>query len=357
MIKNFGFLSMEFESEEKRDFRPSFFAGLKNLKQDILLDYDYGKKLGYSNKDYLDTGCSIRFVDRKEVLNADCVFSVRTPGLEELKYMKEGAIIVSMLHYITHEKRNRYLEQKGVKMIALDSVTDDFGTRMIQDFSGTVKNAFEAAYQDFFLEYKSRNPVNVLVLGTGEIGKIAVDTAVNQTNRPIIVTAIGISVTSNREYLSELIKKTDILVDATKRQNTSKIIVSNEMVGLLPEHAFIIDLSADDYDTSIGPIQVKGIEGIPTGNLGQFVFRPDDPIYDKIPKEVSTKNRRVVISCYSWPGVNPIACLDRYEIQIEPFIRTLSTIDYDSFQELSNDLYERALYRATYSSFLESLKK
>jgi len=44
----------------------------------------------------------------------------------------------------------------------------------------------------------------------------------------------------------------------------------------MPSDYIILDISTDDYDVSINPIQVKGIEGIPTGNLEKYIFYPDD---------------------------------------------------------------------------------
>jgi hypothetical protein len=79
----------------------------------------------------------------------------------------------------------------------------------------------------------------------------------------------------------------------------------NWLCSYLPESAVIADITADDYDTTVEPIQVKAIEGIPTGNLrSNPVFMPDDPAWGQDPGGGSLlTHRRPVISCYSWPGV------------------------------------------------------
>ena len=91
----------------------------------------------------------------------------------------------------------------------------------------------------------------------------------------------------------------------------------------MPEHAVIVDLSVDPYNFDITPPEVKGIEGIPQGNLDQYVFAPNDPAYEKIPVSVSTKNRRHVVSCYSWPGIHPKECMDLYGNQLRLIMRML----------------------------------
>ncbi len=354
MLKKIGFLSMQFEKEEKRDFRPRFFEQLKDIKQEIILDFDYGKKLGYGNKDYIAVNSHIRFSSRKDVLQADLLVSVRTPGFEELELMNDGAAIFSMLHFVTHSRRNEYLLSRNIRMFAMDSVVDDFGLRMIQDFPGTVTNAMKAGYDEYFKSH-SVNLLKVLVIGTGEIGKLAVDIAVHLSPVPTIVSAVGRSVTVNTDILRDLLKETDILIDATKRSDTSKYIISNELIGFLPENAVIIDLSADDYDTSIDPPQVKGIEGIPTGFLDKYVFCIDDPVYDSIPENIDTSNRRKVVSCYSWPAVNPVRCLDIYEKQLLPFLQTLAEKDYPDIHPLSENFYARSLAKGNYTTFIKEL--
>ncbi len=347
MKKTLGFLSMQFEKEEKRDFRPSFFKLLRDLDATIYLDHDFGKKLGYSKSDYEHVNKNIQFCDREEVLQADVLISVRTPIEEELRKMKRNSTLFSMLHFVTHEHRNALLNKIGVKMYAMDSITDDFGLRLIQDFPGTAKNALQSGFDVLNTRYLT-DVCRILLVGPGEIGRLAVDYALKLAPIPAVVKCIGRSVTKEKELMRKLLSETDMLVDSSKRSETHKHIIDNDLLGALPEHAVIVDISADDYDVSIDPIQVKGIEGIPTGNLKKYVFDIDDKAYSEIPDTVLTKHRRKLVSCYSWPGIDPIACLDRYETQLEPFIRLL--VLGDSLKEENNPV-SRALARGSYEAF------
>ena len=63
-------------------------------------------------------------------------------------------------------------------------------------------------------------------------------------------------------------------------------------------------------------MQVKGIEGIPTGTLDKFVIEADDIIYDTIPKSINTTNRRIVVSCNAWPGIDAKECMKLYGRQL-----------------------------------------
>ena len=90
-------------------------------------------------------------------------------------------------------------------------------------------------------------------MGSGEIGKLAANTAIKFTDRPVVVSIVGRSVTRS-QTLDPLLKESDILVDASKRHEPWKSIISNHQLALLPEDALIVDLSVDDYDVNISPI-------------------------------------------------------------------------------------------------------
>jgi alanine dehydrogenase len=93
---------------------------------------------------------------------------------------------------------------------------------------------------------------------------------------------------------------------------------------------------------------------MPQGNLDQYVFMPDDPIYERIPDCVSTKHRRHAVSCYSWPGIHPKSCMALYGEQIRPIMRTI--IDRNGVQNVNphGRYFERAIGRALLSSFESS---
>jgi alanine dehydrogenase len=168
------------------------------------------------------------------------------------------------------------------------------------------------------------------------------------------VTAVDYDLTDQEELMKKILARTDILVDATQRPDPSKIIIPNEWVGLLPEHAVLVDLSVDPYNCSIDPPEIKGIEGMPQGNLDQYVFMPDDPIYERIPDCVSTKHRRHAVSCFSWPGIHPKSCMTLYGEQIRPIMRTV--IDRNGVQNINSHgrYFERAIGRALLSRWVSS---
>jgi alanine dehydrogenase len=101
---------------------------------------------------------------------------------------------------------------------------------------------------------------------------------------------------------------------------------------------------------------VRGVEGIPQGNLDQYVFPADDPKWDRfVPDSIPSKNRRTTVTCYSWPGVHPEACMMHYAQQLGPFMEVLFEKGYDGLS-LEGSYFERALYRATLKEWVQEME-
>ena len=103
------------------------------------------------------------------------------------------------------------------------------------------------------------------------------------------------------------------------------------------------------FECDVGdlPPVVRGVEGIPQGNLDQYVFEADDPNWEKtVPASIPSEHRRTTVSCYSWPGIHPEASMLHYGQQLEPLMKVLLEKGYDDLSQ-QGDYFERALYRAT----------
>ncbi len=123
-------------------------------------------------------------------------------------------------------------------------------------------------------------------------------------------------------------------------------MVPNEWLAWLPEHAVIADLAVDPYTLTANPPVVRGVQGIPQGNLDKYTFEPDDPDWDgTVPASIPSSNRRAVVSCYSWPGIHPEACMEHYARQLMPLMEVLLQKDYNDLC-ISGGYFERALCRA-----------
>jgi alanine dehydrogenase len=350
------------EPDERRDFLPSLARHMASLGVRVFVESGLGARMGYSDRDYLDTSEKLRIVDRDEAFAQDVVLILRSPD-DRFELMRPGATLVSMLHFPTRVQRYRRLKELGIEAISLDLIVDDNKRRLVENMEAVAWNGLEAGFEALARTYSAfrsydRDPIRVTIMGAGMVGKHAVEAATkygspdrahNLRGHPgVEVTVLGRNLTGNERYLRERLRVTDLLVDAAYRSDASKPLIFNEWIDDLPEHAVICDLSVDPYLLDATPPTVRGIEGIPQGNLAQYVFYPDDPNWrTTIPPGVPSLSRRTTVSCYSWPGVHPRACMHRYEEQLLPLLETLFETGGAGHLRADGGHLERALYGAS----------
>ncbi len=359
----FGFPRMYNEPGERRAFLPALMDLLTSMNLDVFVEAGSGIGMGYSDDDYRAVSPRVHIVDEATAYRQDVVVVLRAPeGRYEL--LRPGAILLSMLHFPTRPERVELLRGLGIEAIALDMVTGDDGRRLVQNLQEVARNGLAAAFDALERRWPAllspaRQPVSVTILGAGGVGKHAIEWAARagdaaRNDRLMREGLPGVEVvvaeqnlSGNESYFRRRLAETDILVDSTARRDTSRPLFPNAWLGWLPQHAIVCDLAVDPYLLDDDPPVVRGIEGIPQGNLDQWEFGPDDPAWDRLPPVVPTDNRRTVVSCYSWPGVQPEACMEAYGLQVIPLLKTL--IWYGGLPAIGPDVsfHGRALWRAS----------
>ena len=340
---NIGFARMHLEKGEVRDFLPGFVSHLSQYGWNVKLEHGLGTGIGLNEKVWtLNAVPSVEFVSQDEVYRQDYVLVLRYPNDTLLQKMKKGSCLISMLHFPTRPDRVELMKSLGLEGVAIDMVKDDFGRRLVENLKSVGWNGVGVAFQVLREIYPSpgfespyRPPIKVTLLGPGAVGIQAVQAAARygddglhhymaEKEVPgVQVNVLDYDFTRHKNIMLNLLAETDILIDASQRPDTSLPIIPNEWISIMPEHAVLLDLSVDPYDSSPDHYSIKGIEGMPQGNLDQYVFPPDDPAYGSIPGQVSKENRRYAVSCYSWPGLYPTECMQVYGNQLKPILRTI----------------------------------
>ncbi|HEX2980914.1 MAG TPA: hypothetical protein VHO48_11665, partial [Anaerolineaceae bacterium] len=365
------FPRMHKEAGEKRVFLPEFIQKMTELGLHVFVEEGYGSRSGFTFSDYHQANDMVHMCTREEAFQQEVVIVLRSPRPEEFDLIPAGACLISMLHYPTRPERVKRLQKGKIKSLSLDSIINDINLRLVENMRAVAWNGLEAAFDT--LEQRFPNlcmpdgePILVTVLGTGMVGKHAVDAGtklgrVDRNNQHILdggcgsmVLSIGRNLTLNPAVMQRVFRDTDVLVDATQRRDTSQPVAPNAWLGWLPEHAVVVDLAVDPYNLECDPPVVRGIEGIPQGDLDQYVFAPDDPLWDEqVPPSIPSACRRTTVSCYSWPGIHPEACMRHYAQQLQPLMETLIEVGYDNLSP-TGTYFERALYRATLDGFLRA---
>lgn len=368
--KSIGFPRMRQEAGEKRVFLPEFIHYLVNLGAQVFIEEGYGSRSGLTFEDYKRANPNVQICSREDAFQKDVSLILRSPKPDEFQLIRPGNTLISMLHFPTRPLRVASINELGIKAISLDSIANDNNDRLVENMKAVAWNGLEAAFNWLELGWPGlvrpdKKPIQVLIIGAGMVGKHAVEAATKLGNIErnsdhiaskgpgAVAVSIGRSISSNAATMEVLFHQADILVDATQRRNPSKPVVPNDWIAWLPQHAVIVDLSVDPYTLDADPPIVRGIEGIPQGNLDQYIFPVDDPKWDDlVPESIPSRHRRTSVTCYSWPGVHPEACMRHYARQLEPVMYHLLKKGYDGIS-IQGDYFERALYRGTLKAWLQ----
>jgi len=366
----FGFPRMHKEDGERRDFLPALIGTIANRGCDVFVESGIGSGMGYTDDDYVEMSPSfVHVVDEGAAYRQEVVVVLRAP-IGKFERIRGGATLISMLHFPTRPARVHHLQELGIDAVGLDTIEDDEGRRLVVNSKAVAWNGLEAAFDVLertwpLLVSRERGPVRVTVMGAGEIGKHAVEAAtkfgrLDRNGRfarrrlpGVEVVTVGRNLTGDERYLRGRLTETDVLVDATQRDDPSRPLVPNAWIGLLPSHAVICDLVVDPYLLDADPPTVRAIEGIPQGNLDRYTFEVGDAAWDLLPQQVLSGHRRTVTSCYSWPGVHPKRCMQLYGKQLAPLLETL--VERGGLADVRRDgsFHERALYRGSLRARLE----
>jgi len=358
-----GFPRMHREPGERRDFLPPLIGLLLANGAEVHVESSIGSGMGYTDADYTALGPDLVVSDEDDCYRQDIVVVLRAP---EGKYdkLRRGAVLVSMLHFPTRPARVRMLAEKGIDAISLDSIRNDDGRRLVENLRSVAWNGIGSAFGALERTWPElggprHSTVKVLIMGAGRVGTHAVEFATkygdDARNEAFLraglpgveVVTAGRNLTGDPEYLKARLLLTDVLVDAAARRDPSQPIIPNAFLALLPKHAVVCDLAVDPYLLDAEPRVVRGVEGIPQGNLDQWEFAPDDPAWDKLPPEIPTGERRTVVSCYSWPGVRPEPCMHVYGSQLAPLLEALVTAGGLDGINPTGRFDERALWRGS----------
>jgi len=366
-----GFPRMYNEPGERRAFLPALMGLLASLDVEVFVEAGCGEGMGYDDDRYRAVSPRVHVVDEATAYAQDVVVVLRAP---EGRYhlLRPGAVLLSMLHFTTRPARVAMLSELGIEAIALDMVTGDDGRRLVQNLRDVARNGLASAFDALEriwppLLSPTRPAVSVTILGAGGVGKHAIEWAAkggdDERNQRFMaaglpgieVVVVEQSLAGNEPYFRHRLALTDILVDATARRDTSRPLFPNAWLGFLPAHAVVCDLAVDPYLLDNDPPIVRGVEGIPQGDLDRWEFAPDDPAWDRLPPGVPTGERRTVVSCYSWPGVRPEPCMEAYGSQITPLLKTL--IWYGGLPAIGPDVsfHGRALWRGSLRRFVAEM--
>ena len=263
--------------EDINDFKPYVEKGV-------------GLGIGVSDESYEKAGAKV--VSRKEVYSCDLVVRLKEPHEEELKLMKPGSTIFSMLHLPGQPWLKELLDKYKINGISMAEVKDSLGRRRIECLEDTGRLGMEKGFE---LWEGDPEKCVVKVMGYGNVAWGAIRAAARKFAKVTIL---------NKKDIYEMEKHipgTDILVNGINwpMDKRGKVfLIKKDMLKLFKSGAVIVDLV-------VNPKGQSPIESMCPTSLNNISYELDSVIHT---------------ACWGWPGLDPVNISKRYSKQVAPIL-------------------------------------
>jgi len=282
---------LEDQKIEKRiSITPEIAKKYIGLGFEVHIVENYGKHLGFENKEYLDYGVKV-ISDEKEIIqNADVIIQLGLPNDSKISLLKSNQTIIGVLNPYENKDKLKEISKKNVNLFSLELLPRITRAQSMDILSSQANLAGYKAVIESFAEFKKAIPMmmtaagtvpaaKVLVVGAGVAGLQAIATAkrmgaivyatdVRMASKEQVESLGGKFLTvddsenleteggyakeasqdfkkKQQELLSETLKKIDIIIcTALIPGKKAPVIIGEEMIKNMKSGSVIYDLAA-----------------------------------------------------------------------------------------------------------------
>jgi len=276
-------------------------------RHEVLVEKGAGEGIDIPDSAFTVAGCKI--VSRNEVYASDIVVRIKEPDFEEIKLMRPGSVIMSMMHIRCRPKLEKALREQKLIVIPLENLKDQFNRRKVEAVEESGRIGMEYGFQ---LWGKDPASATVKIMGYGNMAVSAIRYAARKFAK--------VEILNKKDFLKmeKHIPGTDILVDAINRPYRRDVekepfFVTRQMLKLFKKGSVIIDLVSNPKNHA----PVETMQPTTLNSLHYLV----DGIYHA--------------SCWGWPGLNPKPVAKRYSLQLMPILLDLADNGVDHCDEFT----------------------
>ena len=235
----------------------------------VTVENKAGEGANYTDLQYSEAGAYI--VKRDEVYQADILFKINTPTVDEIELMKDRQLVFSYLpSYQLSEEYICKLAVKHITAIAFENIRDRFGSyplvRIISEIAGNVSIQIASEYlgkssggRGILLGGISGvNPAEVVIVGSGTAAEFAArsalgfgafvkvfDNSVHRLQR--LQENLGVRLYTSvmhQQSLAKALTTADTVIGAAYIDDyRSRSLITEEMIKQMKPGAVIVDLS------------------------------------------------------------------------------------------------------------------
>ncbi|NNE55523.1 MAG: alanine dehydrogenase [Flavobacteriales bacterium] len=247
---------------------------------EVVVETNAGKNAHFSDKDYSEAGAKIAY-NTKEVFEAQVVFKVAPPSLDEVKMMPGKQCLFSALQITVQPVESlKMMIQKRITAIAWDYIRDDANIYPVVRAMGEIAGNTAVLIAGEYLSNANQGPglmlggisgvkpAEIVILGAGTVGEFATrasmglgasvklfDNSIYKLRR--LQYDLGQRLwtsTIQPNSLSKAIEDCDVAIGALRAPyGRTPCVVTEEMVSRMKPGSVIVDISIDQggcFETS-----------------------------------------------------------------------------------------------------------
>lgn len=262
MPLNVGVLKDSQPFERRVSIVPDSIQKLRSLGLLVQVEHSAGSESFFSDEDYVSKGASIS--ESREVLlkTSDIVTSVQSPGADDIRIMKRGAVLVGVLQAFRNPEIALSIEQAGVIGFALEMIPRITRAQSMDILSSQASAAGYAAavlgaintprmFPMLTTAAGTIKPARVLVIGAGVAGLMSIATARRLGGS---VTAYDVRISAGEDVRSLGARFLEPSIDASAKGGYARELTNEEKIA----QAKLLELALTESDVIITTASVPG---------------------------------------------------------------------------------------------------
>lgn len=282
-----GFITPSFPKEKRVALLPEH---IKNFRNDIIVEHNFGSNLNIRDIDYRNAGCQI--ASREDIFsNCDAIFSLKVILPEDYKYIRENQMIIGWTHPFGSGK-NFMKDQAIPKSLIVVDLDNIHPTVYFKDKSKLINwispnfvkdNSFNAGYSAVLHALISFGAMpdsnaNIAILGSGNVSQGAFCAISKFSNN------IRLFYRKTMNEFLDSVHSFDIIINGIELDSEGIHVLSLEDQSKLKKNCLIIDAAANAG---------KAIEGSINTNLDNPMYIRNDVYYYVVNNTPSLLYRQV----------------------------------------------------------------
>lgn len=255
-------------SENRVAIVPKIAKSIIKLGINLIVETNAGVKSGFTDTDYINSGAEIAYDKVQLYADVDIVLWVKRPhnDIQELAYIAANTLIITFFDPFKVGLHQEYFAQHGVTTLALELLPHNVNTVQMDAFAVMGRFAGKIAYQNAIQKFANNTKLNVLVIGSGNVGMAVANMVCKDKHQLMVVSTnsrFQIEIEQNlaakfvllehllsdqQQQLETLIAdfKPDIVITTARRYGEhAPQIITQKAISMMKSGAIIKDLTAN----------------------------------------------------------------------------------------------------------------